>query len=494
MILRDILRHLTVSVILVVAVAALATTRADVDLWGHTRFGLDILRDLRLESSDPYSFTSDRPWINHEWLSEVIMAVAWRWAGSPGLLAIKLACVLGALALVSLSLRMQGVALHDQLPLLGLAVAGMLPRVNHIRPQLFSVLLYAGLLLAFTKSEQERRSVLLWCLPILALWANLHGGWIVGLGAVWIWTAGLAIEQRQLGFRAFLMPGFIASAAALVTLCNPYGLGLWAFLLETVRFGREAIEEWGPIWTYPHLVLLWGLFLAMLGVAVWQAKIPRVSARTILLIFWCVASARVSRLDAFFALSVIVLIGPAMISLIGSSRRSVHVDMRFGFVIVAAVMLLLATPARRVLTCVTLYSPWWPEPEAVAYMHTNSLAGKMVTFFRWGEYGIWHMPRSIKVSIDGRRETVYSDRTIRGHIQMYRGTQEGLAYLDELNADYVWLPRELPLTRELERRGWLPIFSGSESVLFARPDVERDHPRFLNSAGPRVPDRCFPGP
>ena len=87
--------------------------------------------------------------------------------------------------------------------------------------------------------------------------------------------------------------------------------------------------------------------------------------------------------------------------------------------------LFLATPARRVLTCVTVYTPWWPEPEAVAFMRERSLTGNVVTFFRWGEYGIWHLPRSLKVSMDGRRETVYKDETISRHVSLYRGGPTG---------------------------------------------------------------------
>jgi len=41
-------------------------TPADPDLWGHVRFGQDLLRSGRLSAVDPYSFTSDRPWVNHE--------------------------------------------------------------------------------------------------------------------------------------------------------------------------------------------------------------------------------------------------------------------------------------------------------------------------------------------------------------------------------------------------------------------------------------------
>src|SRR6188768_2227494 len=69
--------------------AALAVTRADADLWGHVRFGLDILRDRSLPTVDPYSFTQDRPWINHEWLSELQMGAAYALGGATGLVLLK---------------------------------------------------------------------------------------------------------------------------------------------------------------------------------------------------------------------------------------------------------------------------------------------------------------------------------------------------------------------------------------------------------------------
>src|SRR5580658_7228316 len=73
---------------------ALSTlTSADSDLWGHLRFGLDTLHTHVLTAVDPYSCTQDRSWINHEWLSELQMALAYTAAGSAGLALLKGALV-----------------------------------------------------------------------------------------------------------------------------------------------------------------------------------------------------------------------------------------------------------------------------------------------------------------------------------------------------------------------------------------------------------------
>jgi len=67
-----------------VALGVLAgPTYADADLWGHVRFGLDILSAGHVPSVDPYSFTSDVMWVNHEWLAEVLFAFAWTGNVSP---------------------------------------------------------------------------------------------------------------------------------------------------------------------------------------------------------------------------------------------------------------------------------------------------------------------------------------------------------------------------------------------------------------------------
>src|SRR5207244_1580189 len=70
----------------------LTVTITDPDLWGHLRFGLDMLRDGTIARSDPYSYvTAGQRWINHEWLTELLFALAWTAGASAGLVALKLA-------------------------------------------------------------------------------------------------------------------------------------------------------------------------------------------------------------------------------------------------------------------------------------------------------------------------------------------------------------------------------------------------------------------
>jgi hypothetical protein len=59
------------------------------DIWGHLRFGLDVLASRSVPLWDPYTFTQDQPMVYHEWLSGVVMALAYHAGGFSGLVVLK---------------------------------------------------------------------------------------------------------------------------------------------------------------------------------------------------------------------------------------------------------------------------------------------------------------------------------------------------------------------------------------------------------------------
>jgi hypothetical protein len=116
----------------------------------------------------------------------------------------------------------------------------------------------------------------------------------------------------------------------------------------------------------------------------------------------------------------------------------------------------------------------------------------MMTWFDWGEYVIWHFGPALQVSMDGRRETVYSDAAIDAHQRFYRGGAPAMTYLRELHPDFIWLPTSLPVAQQLQAAGWNPIFDGAASKVWAQPPA---NPRIRSlDVSPEGTLRCFPGP
>ncbi len=472
-----------------VAVVVIAKTKADPDLWGHLRFGGDILR-AGLPQTDPYSFTSDIPWINHEWLAEIVMYAAWTAGSGAGLIALKV-LVLGATLLLAWSVIRQTTLepiVADSLLLL--VMFGTWPRTSVVRPQLFSVLLFAVLLWILRSAQQGRWRRLVWVPLVFVAWVNLHGGWIVGFGMFGLWLAITAVGRRRpLSWGALISLGLLSGAALLA---NPYGWRMLGFLGETVRFERAEINDWQPVWRAWQLLTLWSLSATAAAFVLLRRRADVQPADIAIVIALGVASVRVGRIDAFFAIAVVMLLGPHIGYLHDPprlwkpalwTRRMVGLAMA-GFLGIAA----LTLSVRQQFSCVPFDVGWEPEREAGAFIAANQLTGRLLTWFDWGEYAIWHFGPALQVSMDGRRETVYSAAFLADHFGLYYRPQEHRSLLERLKADYAWLPKELALVGELEAQGWTPIFSGSKSVVLSSRAGSPSSPPLVS--GPA----CFPGP
>jgi hypothetical protein len=160
-----------------------------------------------------------------------------------------------------------------------------------------------------------------------------------------------------------------------------------------------------------------------------------------------------------------------------------------GAVVAIAVMLGLWVQA--IPSCIVITKPGvgsW-APDVVAGEALKGRQGRLVTAFNWGEYALWHFGPSLKVSIDGRRETLYADETVKAQGAILQGAPTGLAVLAQLNPDYVWLPASSEKTAEwLRANGYREDITTGHSFIAVR----RDHAPLTAWHGHF--SGCFPGP
>ena len=138
---------------------------------------------------------------------------------------------------------------------------------------------------------------------------------------------------------------------------------------------------------------------------------------------------------------------------------------------------------------VTSSAAGFPEAEAAQFLQNRPAGERVFTFFDHGQYAIWHLAPRHTVSMDGRRETVYSDRMVARHMAFYDDPARHARLPEELGATIVWLPRRLDANAALEGRGWVSIFDGPATTIWAR---EGGTPRTVVSG--TSGQRCFPGP
>jgi hypothetical protein len=473
-------------------------------------FGGDIVGARAIPEYDTYSFTSDRVWVNHEWLSEVIFYAAYFAGGAAGLIVLRLAILALTLLIVARTLGREELPPIARDLLLVFVVVGTLATTGTVRPQLFSLLAFAWLLSRLRESERRGWRALLPVPLITAVWANLHGGWLVGFGAMVFGTvANLAVRGSRPGAIASSSGKLLAvlAASAAATALNPYGVGLWRFLAQTVTVTRADIVEWRPMTTAPAAeIAVW--LTTCVAAAFGTAKARRLISPGAVAVMTLLAlgSLRVRRLDAFFVLAVVVLAGPALAQAFRRSprglkpprcappvERTLQRARPLMWVIAALVLAAAAVdgtlrPSGR-FGCIDMSDPRLPDAQAAAFMRASAVGGRMLTWFDWGEYAIWHFAPRVQVSMDGRRETVYSDSLIRAHLDFYFNAPDALVLVKRLNPSSIWLPADLPAVRGLEAQGWRRVFDGKRSVVFQRRAATTPGEAATTSAGVG----CFPG-
>jgi hypothetical protein len=460
---------------------ALLRTNADPDLWGHLRFGLDALAARRLETIDPYSYTSDIPWLNHEWLSEVVLAVAYRAGGPAGLIAIKIAFTVATLVLLVPVFRRAPEAWRW--PSAFLAVLGITPLALTVRPQLWTMF-FVVLLCRILNAAPSRR----WFLaPVFAVWANVHGGWIVGAGILSLWSFVELLAEPNRRPSLWILFG-VPAACALATLINPYGARLWLFIAETVRLSRANIIEWQPVWRESvGTTILWLLAVGWTALAVREAGERRPQALAVVAVL-ALASLRVNRLlPLYIPLSIVLLLPYVRQPLLAAPawpKGRLAVD---AFLICAGVLVLVWPPAS--VACVELRGSWVPDIDAGRALAAARPAGRMATWFDWGEYAIWHFGPAAKVSVDGRRETVYSEEQLARQVAIAFGEPQGLEELARTAPAYVWLPT----ARSERTRRWLRAHNYRIDVETPQSFVAVRQDLPMVTPAPTVATPCFPG-
>jgi hypothetical protein len=122
-------------------------------------------------------------------------------------------------------------------------------------------------------------------------------------------------------------------------------------------------------------------------------------------------------------------------------------------------------------------------------LRASASAGRLVTSFAWGQYAIWHFGPSLRVSFDGRLETVYSEEADLLQYRIERGEPEGLEFLARVRPEYIWLSPASARIRQWLRRqpDYRLDLETPESFLGVRADL----PRVISASG--VPPACFPG-
>lgn len=243
---------LTVLLILQLLVTNSYRFLLDSDTGWHIRTGELILKTHAVPRHDPFSHTmSGAQWFAWEWLTDVLMGALHNWRGLAGVVGgALLVLVIGYAALGCLMLKRGA----DPILATVLTVFAAIASIVHwlARPHLLSILLMV-VWYALVEGFRRKRSKWIFAVPLLiALWANLHGAFVVTLAVLGVYAVGEALEFAARGkwrsrelvqvLKIYSLVGVLSLVAAMLT---PYGFKLyghlWSYLTDKQLL--STIEE-----------------------------------------------------------------------------------------------------------------------------------------------------------------------------------------------------------------------------------------------------------
>ena len=239
----------------------------DGDTFSHIAAGDWMIQHRAVLAHDPFSYTRQgAPWIAHEWLAEILMAGAYRAAGWSGVVA--LTALAAAAAFYNLGRHLsRWLPAGATLVLLVLAIACITPDML-ARPHILALPVFEAWVAGLAVARARQRAPSWWLLPLMCLWANLHGGFLIGLAVVVpLALEAMLAEPRRMRAVALRWGGFLAGAIA-ASLLTPHGVG---GVLLGIRMSGMAeisgVSEWQPTnfaTLQPlELLILIGLYLGL---------------------------------------------------------------------------------------------------------------------------------------------------------------------------------------------------------------------------------------
>lgn len=398
----------------------------DGDTYWHVAAGKLILRDGSVPQTDPFSHTmAGAPWTAHEWLAEVILATAHDAGGWPVVVAVTALAFAATIALMTRAL----LRWIEPIYVLLFAGAAIGMTAGHLlaRPHVLAMPLMMIWTIELVRASEAKRTPGFWLLPLMTVWANLHGGFTLGIALTGVMAAEAVISagrERRTGIvKSWSLFLALAVICALIT---PHGvqgiLFTWQILFEH-GYALERIGEWrSPDFHTFQPLELW--LLGGLAVALYQGlRLPPI--RLLLLIgLLHLALKHVRYVELVGLLAPLFLASPLAAhwrSSQQSKQQSQSLDRLFrklaqpagqGAVVLCIVILAIAT-----LAWAKVRPPGPNEALAPALaikaVQQAGIKGPVLNSYETGGYLIYI---GIAPFIDGRND-VYGDKFLKRYVE-----------------------------------------------------------------------------
>jgi hypothetical protein len=414
----------------------------DADTWWHVAAGQLMIAQRAVLHADPFSYTAfGAPWHTHEWLAQIAFGGAFNAGGWSGVV------------------------------LLTAAAAGLTAWLL-ARPHLLALPILEIWTAELIRARAEDRPPRWIVLPLMALWANLHGSFMFGLALIGPFALEALLAAAPEGRRGVVLRwgGFGIAAAAMAVL-TPDGIQTLLFPLQLLRMTSLAhIGEWAPAnfgtLDVLEIALLAGLFVAFTR----PVRLPWIRAALLLLLLHL--SLQHGRYEQMLGVIGALLLARPMALAFGQGGQAAPAGERPGTPIavgaiagalaVGFAVARLALPVTRVEDSSTPISAVAATPAAIARTH-------MLNDYSFGGYLI---AQRLRPFIDSRAD-LYGDAYLQAYARIVQPDRRELAkVLEQRQVGWTIFKTGSPVAEAMDGMpGWRRLYADRWAVVHVRATV-----------------------
>jgi hypothetical protein len=490
-------------VLLTVSTIFLLKPFYDNDFFWHLKTGEWIWQHGTLPARDVFSYTTPSTLtpaitftLTSYWFSQLALYLAYLCNGMSGIVALRF--LASGLLLYAMLRRRRGDSLIYMSLMLLFAI--MILNLYLIeRPQTASFVCFGLLLAALDTIRRDhsspdtvstlRNSFTL--STVMLLWANSHGGYLVGQVTILLVIVMEAFKFLHMRFKPlsparYRQLALASTCGLLCSLVNPNSYKALLFMLQTrVDNTSTQVQEFSSMPEFystlhpPVLIIYFAVMATIILLVVAQPTNADITEIVLLIFLGYFAFMRI-RYAAFFAVAVMPLLG----ELLSQKPMITHWGKRL-LPLFAIIMALVTVRGEATTNLTSAWKGTWindrlfPE-KAADFIRANNLQGNMYNDYDWGGYLIWRLAPERKVFADGRNlnpDTLALNYQIETALTNSSGEQIWKKLLQHYSVNYVVTTSRLqngtvtPLTNALlSDKEWQPVFlhKKSRSIIFVR--------------------------
>ena len=393
----------------------------DYDFWARLIVGKSFFQTGTLFNQDFYSYGTTHEFIDHEWGSSLIFYLLQNNFGDIGLYIFKTLMLFATFFIITKTVKLEKKDATFHFLFFYFAIQTITVLIfSTIRCNIFSFFLFMFYIYILKNIKNTSNYRLFWCLPVLnIIWANLHGGFTLGLALIFIFALGEFLNNPKTNLWKLYFCAFIISC--LTTLINPYGIKYIKYIFDAFVLNREYIMEWHSAFftdelrgahfkfiTYfisTYLIFGYSIISNIIkqGYKNYFSKIDK--TKWLILIFVSIIAIKALRCHTFFIFAVLTLCYNDFYNIF-NKRLPLILDKIKAHVFLYLIFISCFCRINEFNFLNTAEENVYPT-YAIEFIKTNNIKGNVLTNFHTGSYLAYKLYPNNLVFMDGRYEEVY---------------------------------------------------------------------------------------